>query len=179
MAIQLEETHEDLDHLTRRFRPVLMAFLLRRVRSHADAEDMTQEVFARLASQGRLQMRSPEGYLFQIAANLLRDRSRRMSVRNAYRLDVAQRDGLEIDPLDPLRITGDREALALLCTAVADLPERTRNIFILNRLENIDRRVLADSYGISLSTVDRELARAMAVLTLCLRAADIRMGDPE
>lgn len=168
MASQCDEA-QDLDQLTRRFRPVLMAFLLRRVRSHADAEDMTQEAFARLASQGRLEMRSPEGYLFQVAANLLRDRSRRLAVRNAYRIDAAQRDERGIDPLDPLRITGDRETLALLCAAVAELPERTRNIFLLYRLENVDRRVLADGYGISLSTVDRELARAMAALSRCMR----------
>jgi RNA polymerase sigma-70 factor (ECF subfamily) len=168
MASQFEEA-TDLDQLTRRYRPVIMAFLLRRLNSHADAEDMTQEVFARLASQRHVQMQSPEGYIFQVAANLLRDRSRRDRVRNEYRADIAQREGRGVDPLDPLRIVGDREALAMLSAAMAELSERTRNIFILNRLENVDRRVLADSYGVSISTVDRELARAMAALTRRMR----------
>jgi RNA polymerase sigma factor (sigma-70 family) len=159
----------DLDRLTRRFRPVLMAYLLRRLRNHAEAEDMAQEVFVRLAAQGTVEMQSPEGYIFQIAANLLRDRSRRDRVRNAYRAEVAQVEGRGIDPLDPLRIVGDREALSRIRAAIADLPERTRNIFILNRLENVDRRMLAESYGTSISTIDRELARALAHLTSRVR----------
>lgn len=66
----------------------------------------------RLAAQGAVEMQSPEGYIFQIAANLLRDRSRRDRVRNAYRAEVAQVEGRGIDLLDPLRIVGDREALS-------------------------------------------------------------------
>jgi RNA polymerase sigma-70 factor (ECF subfamily) len=72
-----------------------------------------------------------------------------------------------------LRITDDRETLAILRRAIADLPERTRNIFILNRLENVGRRSLADSYGLSLSTIDRELARALALITSRTRRQDI------
>lgn len=159
----------DLDQLIRRFRPVLIAYLLRRLHNHAEAEDMAQEVFLRIAAQGAVEMTSPEGYIFQIAANLLRDRSRRDRVRNAYRAEVAQVEGRGVDPLDPLRIVGDREALARLREAITDLPERTRNIFILNRMENVDRRMLAESYGTSISTIDRELARALALLTSRVR----------
>ena len=149
-----------------------MAYLIRRLHSHAEAEDMTQEVFVRLASQGPVEMQSPEGYIFQIAANLLRDRSRRDRVRNAYRAEAAQLEGRGVDPLDPLRIAGDREALSLLRIGIADLPERARTIFILNRMENVDRRLLAESYGVSISTIDRELARAMACLTSRVRGED-------
>lgn len=169
MAERFAEVSE-LDQLTRRFRPVLMAYLLRRLHNHAEAEDLTQEVFVRLAAQERLEMQKPEGYIFQIAANLLRDRSRRNRVRSDYREDLARSEG-GVDTLDPLRIAADREELALIRAAIADLPERTRNIFILNRLENVDRRVLADSFGVSLSTVDRELARALAALTTRIRGA--------
>jgi RNA polymerase sigma-70 factor (ECF subfamily) len=173
-GITLGETEQsaDLDRITRRFRPVLMAYLLRRLRNHAEAEDMAQEVFVRLAAQSKVEMQSPEGYIFQIAANLLRDRSRRDRVRNAYRAEAAQIEGRGVDPLDPLRIVGDRETLAILRAAVADLPERTRNIFILNRLENVDRRMLADTYGTSISTIDRELARALAHLTSRIRGEE-------
>ena len=47
-----------------------------------DVDDLVQEVFTRLLARSeRVQMEEPEAYVFQIAANLLRDRSRRDIVR--------------------------------------------------------------------------------------------------
>ena len=159
------EGQDEFEQLNRRFRPALMAYFMRRLRSHADAEDMTQNVFLRLAGQQQpAEMQSPEAYIFQIAANLLRDDARRDKVRREYKAAVATADGLGIDPIDPLRIASDKEALTLLRAGIGELPERTRAVFLLSRLENVDRAALAESYGVSISTIDRELARALALL---------------
>lgn len=155
--------------LNRRFRPVLMAYFLRRLRNHSEAEDMTQEVFLRLAGHDEVEMQSPEAYIFQIAANLLHDRGRREKVRSEYRAGVSMIEGRGVDPLDPLRIASDREALSILRKGVAEFPERTRTIFLLCRLENMDRKIVAEAFGVSMSTIDRELARALALLTSRIR----------
>jgi DNA-directed RNA polymerase specialized sigma24 family protein len=56
--------------------------------------------------------------------------------------------------------------LAALVARLMELPERTREIFILYRVENIARRNIAQAYGLSLSTVEKEVARATAYLML-------------
>ncbi len=168
MAERIEEP-EGFAQLNRRFRPVLMAYFLRRLRNHAEAEDMTQEVFLRLAGHEGFEMQSPEAYIFQIAANLLHDRGRREKVRSEYRAGISLIEGRGVDPLDPLRIASDREALAILRKGIDEFPERTRTIFLLCRLENMDRKIVADAFGISMSTIDRELARALAFLTSRIR----------
>lgn len=162
------EAESQLVLLNRRFRPALMAFFLRRLRNHAEAEDMTQDVFVRLAKVDAAQMKSAEAYIFQTAANLLRDRSRREKVRAGHRaqLDVHER---EVDPLDPLRFASDRESLALLVAGLKELPERTRAIFVLHRLENVDKRAIAEAYDLALSSVDRHLAKAMGHLIARVR----------
>ena len=38
--------------LSRRFRPALMAFFLRRIRNHSEAEDLTQDVLMRVSEKG-------------------------------------------------------------------------------------------------------------------------------
>jgi RNA polymerase sigma-70 factor (ECF subfamily) len=43
--LEPEPLQLDYEALNRRWRPALVAFFLRRVRSHAEAEDLTQEVF--------------------------------------------------------------------------------------------------------------------------------------
>ncbi len=166
--MHLQATHA-FDQLNRRFRPGLMAFFLRRLGSHAEAEDLTQEVFVRLADADPAQMQSPEAYIFRMAANLLRDRSRREKVRFDYLADAMAADGAGVDVLDPLRVSAARESLVGLTDALRELPERDRAIFILYRLENVDKRDIAQAFEISLSTVERHLARAMAHVTRRVR----------
>ena len=155
---------EDLDHLNRTYRPALMTFFLRRLKSHAEAEDLTQDVFVRLARVERSAMESPAAYIFGIAANLLRDRARREQIRFEYRGAIAADPGRGIDEIGPDRIVSGREALASLQSALNELPRLTRRIFILNRIENVSRRELAATYGLSQAAVDRHLAKAMAHL---------------
>ena len=148
---------------SRRWRPALMSFFLRRVRHHQEAEDLTQEVFARLIGKA-----SPESlgdaYVFQVAANLLRDGVRRWKVREEYRLLSSGLEDPAPESLDPARIVTGREALSSIAAALERLPERTRAIFILYRLEAVGMDVIANSYGISKSAVKKHVMRAMASL---------------
>ncbi len=100
----------DLGALDRRFRPALMAFFMRRAASHADAEDMTQELFAKLATIHQEIEGKPDAYIFQMAANLLRDRGRREQVRNQHRNET-ERLSSDLEPLDPARVLLGRETL--------------------------------------------------------------------
>jgi RNA polymerase sigma-70 factor (ECF subfamily) len=153
----------ELARFHREHRPALIAFFLRRVGSHSEAEDLTQEVFIRMAGN-HAAMRQPDAYIFQIAANLLRDRARRAQVRNDYAAGARLVEGAGVDVLDPHRIAAGREALALLTAGLAELPERTRQIFLLFRYEQIDQRTIAESFGISVSAVEKHIYRAMARL---------------
>lgn len=158
---------EKLSHqaqFNRRWRPALMAFFMRRVGVHAEAEDLTQEVFVRLLQGGDTVAKSPDAYVFQVAANLLRDRARRAKVRDDYRESIAQIGDLELDTIDPHRIAVGRAALGAVTAAIADLPERTRMIFTLYKIEQIDLDTIAESYGISRSGAKKHVIKAMAAI---------------
>lgn len=158
--------------ISRRYRPALISFFLRRVRNHAEADDLTQEVFVRLAStDAAAGLERPDAYIFQTAANLLRDRSRREQVRRNFRQGVDP-DAASIDRMDPSRVLIGRETLGEVTGALGQLPERTRAIFILYRLENLKHREIAEMFGISVSAVEKHVLRAMTHLTRCLGAAE-------
>jgi RNA polymerase sigma-70 factor (ECF subfamily) len=160
---------EQLVSLNRRYRPALMAFFLRRRLNHAEAEDLTQEVFVRLSKAPTQPLQSADAYIFQTASNLLRDKSRREKVRTNYLSALKTTEGLGVDTLDPLTIAIDREAVATLAESLKALPEVTRNVFILYRIENVDKRTIGEAFRISPATIDRHLARAMAHLISCVR----------
>lgn len=160
---------QPLDDLCRRFRPALVAYFLRRVSNAAEAEDLAHDVFIRLAGVPLEQLRSADAYVFQVAANLLRDRARRRKVRDDYAAtQVTAIDAIEAQTkvFDPERVEAARRSLADLVARLMELPERTREIFILYRVENVARRDIAQAYGLSLSTVEKEVARATAYLVL-------------
>ena len=160
----MSDRQEALADMHRDHRPGLLAFFLRRVHNHSEAEDLTQEVFARIAAMNDREMRRADAYIFQVAANLLRDRGRRLAVRNDYAAGARATDGTGIDPIDPHRVAAGREAVHILRAGLDDLPERTRQIFLLFRYEHLDHRTIADSFGISTSAVQKHIYRAMAYL---------------
>jgi len=158
-----------LEDLWRRYRPALVAYFLRRVREPAEAEDLAHDVFVRLSGIPLEQLRSSDAYIFQIAANLLKDRARRSKVRAEYADTEAaaqEAQGLQTPVLDPERIESARRSLTALVARLRELPARTREIFILYRIENVARGDIAQAYDLSLSTVEKEVARATAYLML-------------
>ncbi len=146
--------------LSQRFRPALIAFFLRRIRNHTEAEDLTQEVLLRVAQRGaQIDASRPDAYIFQIAANLLRDRGRRNIVRATYQSGLAA-DASWVEELDPDRVLQAKQSLATVLSALRELPERTRTVFVLFRLENMKQREIADMLGISVRTVEQHVVRA-------------------
>lgn len=155
------EADDTVRAMSLRFRPALIAFFLRRIRNHSEAEDLTQEVLLRVAQRGAaIDASRPDAYVFQIAANLLRDRGRRQKVRAAYQAGYAATEATWVEELDPDRVLQAKQSLATVLGALRDLPERTRTIFLLFRLENMKQREIADMLGISVRTVEQHVVRA-------------------
>ena len=158
------EASSDLERLTRKFRPALMAFFSRRAASHAEAEDLTQEVFIRLAQSRVEAIESTDAFIFRIAGNLLRDRWRKDRVRSSYRVFAEQDCDAYVDRLDPHRIAAARETVEALWAAIQALPEPTQQIFILYRVENVHKQTIADSFGFHVRTVEKHITRALLFL---------------
>jgi RNA polymerase sigma factor (sigma-70 family) len=153
-----------------RFRRPLLSFFRRR--SSEEAEDLTQEVFLRLAASTDIRrVERPDAYIFQTAANLLKDRHRRLSARAAdtyLSIDILaatqQCPASLVDLLDPERIALGRADAAQVAARLSALPKRTRDIFILYRLEGMRQRDIAAALGLSLSCIEKHLVKAMASL---------------
>lgn len=162
----------DAARLSRRLRPALMAFFMRRLRDHAEAEDLTQEVLLRISQHATtLDPERPDAYVFRVAVNLLRDRARRASVRTSY-LTALTATAPDYESRDPERVLQGRDALATVVAALNSLPDRTRTIFVLFRLENMKQREIALALGLSLRTVEQHVVRAAVHLRQQLRDSE-------
>lgn len=152
------------------YRPALLAYFGRRVRSAAEAEDLTQDVFERmLRSLEHGPILNSEALLFRIAVNLLRDRARKIHTHGIEEPlppeDVAGFADALTEGLSPERVVvGERTLQEALC-ALNELGERTRAMFYLYRFENLKVREIAELYGITVSGVEKQISRALLHLT--------------
>ena len=157
--------HAAVEALSREFRPALVRYFERRGVPSMDAEDVAQDVFDRLARrQGVAGIEKLERYLFETAANAAVDYHRRAKARGRSR-HVAYNEALHA-PADasPEVIFAAQEELSDVLIALRELPERTRHIFILARLENVRQVEIARGMGLSISAVEKHLRIAMAHL---------------
>src|SRR5262245_42553709 len=116
---------QQLSALSQRYRPILARFFQRRIRPDSDIDDLIQEVFARLARRGDLgEIAHIEGYLFEVAANLIRERAHKLKHAAVSEQGFAARTDQE--DFSPERILLGKESIERMFRALHELPERTR-----------------------------------------------------
>ncbi|MGE4431165.1 MAG: RNA polymerase sigma factor [Sphingobium sp.] len=156
------EEKQALQGLARGFRGSLFRYFSRRARDPGEIEDMVQEVLIRLIRRGNVaQIENLSGYVFETASCVLKDRERKSRIRCAREhvsFDLDRHGGVDFSPE---RVLSDREQLARAVAALLELPERTRVIFVLRRLEGMRYKDIADRLGISVSAIEKHMQKAV------------------
>lgn len=159
-----------LKELSARYATALARYFFRRGVHETDCDDLVQELFARLCRPDALAgVQRADAYLFEMAANLAYDYHRRSAVRRSNPVSEHYDAVHRAADFSPDRIAEGREELALITRSLAELPERTRNVFVLARLENMPRAEIAARLGIAKRTVEKLITTAAAHIALSRR----------
>lgn len=160
----------EIGPLARAYRTPLITYFQRRRFAPDVAEDLVQEVFARLAKRRLDGIANIEAYLFSTASSVLIDHNRRAKVR--HEPDHRQIDNLEIESEvpGPARVFASKQSIQRVAVILDQLPERTREIFVLSRLEGFTNTQLAARYDISVSAIEKHMTRALAHLRKSYRS---------
>lgn len=159
--------------LCRSYRHPLLRYFQRRINIAGEAEDLVQETFARLAKPGRVEgIENIEAYIFRTAANLVRERARRRATAKADEQAQLHEALLDDAVFTPERILLGKEALDRMVTGLKELPERVRTIFVLQRFEGFGYAEIAKKLGVSRSTVEKSMSRAIVHLSKCVADQD-------
>lgn len=140
----------------------LRAYLHRRYPGMGEVDDVVQESFLKtfLAWQkGRLT--SVRGFLFTVAGNVSVSFFRKRKFISPTPVSELPALSVVEDDSNVVETVCSQEELDLVATAIADLPERCRQVAVLRILHGRDCRAIADELGISEQTVRVQLARAM------------------
>ncbi|WP_068087675.1 RNA polymerase sigma factor [Novosphingobium rosa] len=147
----------------------LLAAAQRLCRDPEDARDLVQDVLARMLTiEGWSAIAAPQAYMLRIMRNMAIERMRRARIVDFRQLSEVDQIDLADDAPDQQRIAEDREALAHFQHALGALPERCREVFVRRRLEDQPPRAIAEALDVSLSTLEKRLARAIHLLTCAM-----------
>lgn len=140
--------------------PQLQKYLYWQVRSQDVAEELAQETYLRFLRQEPRQILDLNAFMFTIAANLARDH-----LRGVRREQSREYVPLDTDIADSNPNTEDiiaRQCLGeQLQQAIANLPDRTREIFLLYRADELSYKQIAARLHISERTVEYHLRQAL------------------
>ncbi|MEP9400509.1 sigma-70 family RNA polymerase sigma factor [Sphingomonas sp. VNH70] len=164
-----------LQELIASYSKPLTRYFRRRTASDQDVPDLVQEVFLRLSridDPGGIQER--DSFIFVTAANVLRDRARRDKVRHEDASVPIETCDLPGSDFAPDRVLEGRQAAERLREVLEELPERTRDVFVLRMLEGCRMTEVARAMGISTRAAEKHQARALAYVAE--RLADYHGG---
>jgi RNA polymerase sigma factor (sigma-70 family) len=154
-----------MDELTGRLR----RFVRGRVATREDAEDVIQEAYLRvLRYSAEHAVESQERLLFSAAKNLAIDSRRRRYVRTRTATDYAVLEATTQTWPDAHEVVYASQRLNKVERAVAQLPPRCREVFLIHRLDGLSYSQIAVQLGISVSAVEKHMARACLLLDTML-----------
>ena len=127
---------------------------------HGTGDDVVQDTFTRLWDKAIEHIVLTPAYLSRCVRNAAIDQLR--SNKRLARLPELITEEQYAAPVPtPQQIVLATDGLHQIDQAISLLPNRTRQIFILNRLHDCTYDEIAAALGISYSTVEREIAKAL------------------
>ena len=156
-----------ISEVVKREQSRLRNFIRRRVPDPRDAEDVLQDVFYKLVEANRLLMpiEHVTGWLFRVARNRITDLLRKKKPENFSDAAVARKDDddgdemLAFEDMLPSADAGPEAVYARsvlldeLESAVDELPEEQREVFVAHELEGRSFKEIAAVTGVGVNTL--------------------------
>lgn len=143
----------------------LLQRVIRRTRDRANAEDFLHTAFIRLEHYRTMnKVDNPVAFLVQSAANIAVDRHRHENFVVPQGVDALAFDMADSAPLQD-EVLAARERLKRVRQGLKQLSPKTREIFLMHRIDGQKYREIAARLDISQSAVEKHIAKAALFLT--------------
>ncbi len=128
------------------------------------AEDIAQELFIDLYKKNNLQLiDNIEAYLLKAAKYKVIDHIRSKKNRFIISHSHLEDQSLEI-PMESESNMAECDIEPMFIYFMSQLPEKTRETFILSRVENLSYKEIAQKRKLSIKTIENQMSAALKVL---------------
>lgn len=143
----------------------LRGWLSRSAPPGVDPDDIIQEAYTILAELETVDaIRYPRAYLFQVARSVIMRHVRRARIVSIHTVDDLERLEHPDEAASPEQHAIDRDELRQLARAIAAMPLKTREAFVLRRVRDLPQREIAARMRISENTVETHISRGVLFL---------------
>lgn len=143
----------------------LIGYLRSNLRCSEDANDLAQEVYLRIARHKDVsQIQSLKAFVFKIAKNLLRDKSRRCATKLTASCIHEDDVVLESFGSDPLQQIVADETVRNVDAIIEGLSPACQEAYMLSRNYHYSYVAIADHMQVSVSMVEKHISSALHAL---------------
>ncbi len=140
----------------------LKKFLTRFFSAQQDIEDVAQEAYLRAyVAEQKKDIEQPKAYLFRVAKNIALTR---LTQKSQQITDYIEDLGASVVIHSETNAQDEAEAsesLGIYCEAVAALPEKCRQVFLLRKVHGLSHREIAERMSLSISSVEKYLLKGI------------------
>lgn len=140
----------------------LRKYLARYFSDRQDIEDVAQEAYLRAyVAEQRKDIEQPKAFLFRIAKNVALTK---LTKKSKQITDYIEETGtsLVIDSgYSAEQAAEAEESLGLYCEAVASLPDKCRQVYLLRKVHGLAHKEIAERMSLSVSSVEKYLLRGV------------------
>lgn len=148
----------------------LLRFLTAKLGCREQAADVVQDTFLRMRSLKDLGgVAQPRAFLYKTALNLSVDLFRRQRIRAERMTQLETTEEIPSMATRPDDAVEAKERVRLLYAAIAELPPKCRQVFLLHKFMELSHADIAARLGISQNMVEKHVMKAMAY---CRRRVD-------
>lgn len=141
--------------------PLLHSFIYYKCGDPDMSDDIVQEAFVKLWENcKKVLFLKAKSFVYTVAKNLFLNHVSHQKVRLKYHQETP--DELNIE--SPEYIMEESEFRVILNDAIADLPEKQRVVFLLNRIDKKTYAEIAEMLDVSVKAIEKRMHKALIAL---------------
>ena len=157
-------TKEDLRNLYELYFVAIRNFLYYKTRDADLADDLVQEVFIKVwEKRDTIRKETVKSLMYTMANNLVINHFNHMKVVYAHEAD-ATGAGSHVEKQTPEYCYEEKEFELELNRVINSMPDGSREVFLMNRIEKLKYDEIAERLGLSVKAVEKRMSKALAII---------------
>ena len=141
--------------------PQLRNYLYYKCGNLERSQDLVQDAFSKLWEKCKdIVPAAAKSFLYKVATNLLIN----LAKKDAVRLRFQQQNSTSLEYETPEYQLEYKEYKARLEGAISALPDGQREVFLMNRIDKLTYKEIADTLGVSVKAIEKRMHKALLKL---------------
>jgi len=125
------------------------------------AEDLAQDTFVKLwETRSKIKKSTVKSYLYTIAGNLTINHLKRNQLNYKFKNQLE----INTNNSNPEYLLEMKEYEQKLNQVLSEIPEGSREVFLMNRIEGLKYKEIAENLGLSVKAIEKRISKALQII---------------